>query len=412
MAQTRYSASAMALHWLIALLLVYNYALGQRTETLARGPELFAAFQLHKSVGITILVLSLWRLGLRLFTPRPVALGDKGWAKTLSAAVHWAFYGVMIATPLLGWAIVSTSKLKIPTLLFGVMPLPHLPLPMSAHDFAEEAHGLLANAMLLLLLLHLAGVIRHQLLLRDALVERMLPARRVGAGTLALLVATLIGSMALGRAGPLPGVAQAAPVSAPAAPTETVVQAPPETPEPVVVEKAVAPEADGPVPDWTVAPGGRLGFAVDVNGERVTGSFARWTADIVFDPERLAGSSIAARIELGSVGSGDGQRDEMLGNSDFFAVAANPRATFRSSDIRALGGDRYEARGTLSIKGASRPLRLPFTLKITGDRARVSGSASLDRTAFGIGSGEFADSGTIAHQVAVTLAFSATRASE
>lgn len=189
---TRYSATAMLLHWAIALLLIFNFGLGERSEDLHRGPELFWLMGLHKSIGISILLLSLWRLGLRIFTPRPAKLADTGVLQFMSTAVHWGFYAVMILVPLSGWVLVSTSRIQLPILLFDVVPWPHLPnWGHDVHEAAEEVHGILAKLMLALLALHILGAVRHQFVLKDALVERMVPARRVGLGLFALLIASL-----------------------------------------------------------------------------------------------------------------------------------------------------------------------------------------------------------------------------
>ena len=189
---TRYSATAMLLHWGIALLLIFNFGLGERSEELRRGPELLWVMSLHKSIGISILLLSFWRLGLRLFTPRPAKAQDAGLFHMLSTAVHWGFYAVMILVPLTGWIIISTSRVQVPTFLFGVSPWPHLPnWGHDVHEAAETVHAILAKAMLPLLALHIIGAVRHQFLLKDALVERMVPARRVGALGFALLAASL-----------------------------------------------------------------------------------------------------------------------------------------------------------------------------------------------------------------------------
>ena len=189
---TRYSATAMLLHWGIALLLLFNFGLGERSEELRRGPELLWVMSLHKSIGISILLLSFWRLGLRLFTPRPAKAQDAGLFQMLSTAIHWGFYAVMILVPVTGWIIISTSRVQVPTFLFGVIPWPHLPnWGRDVHEAAETAHAILSKAMLPLLALHIIGAVRHQFLLKDALVERMVPARRVGALGVALLVASL-----------------------------------------------------------------------------------------------------------------------------------------------------------------------------------------------------------------------------
>lgn len=415
---TRYSRSAMFLHWGIALLIVFNFALGERTEELERGPELFWVMQLHKSVGITVLLLSLWRLGLRLMTPRPAKVADSPLAQLLSSAVHWGFYVAMIVVPLSGWIIVSTAKVQLPTMLFGTIPWPHLPIGgHDAHEAAEEVHEIMAKLMIPLLALHIIGAIRHQFLLKDALLERMVPARRVGATGLVLLLASLIGAFALAMNLPAPNVPQ---------PGQTLPdfgQAKAEDPE-AKPTKVAAPEAaanaqadtkgedededevTAAVPDWRVAKGGRLGFRVNVNGETVVGNFANWDADIAFDPEQLDKSSIRATIALASVNSGDSGRDDMLRGDDFFG-AGSPSARFTANRFRAKGGNRYEAKGALRMKGVSRPVSLAFTLDINDRQARALGTATFDRRDFGIGTGQFADTGTISGDVTVDFAFRA-----
>lgn len=408
---------AMGLHWLIAALLVYNYALGERTEHLRQGQALFASLQLHKSIGITILLLSLWRLAIKLWRPQPFAVVDGKSAKFLSSAVHALFYVVMIAAPLTGWVIVSTAKIEIPTLLFGVVPWPHLPVERAWHEIAEEAHGLLSKLMLGLIALHVIGAIRHQFFMKDGLFDRMMPTPRAGLGAFVLALTLLGGAFALGRVGPIPGMPQAAapairssatPVSkTPLAEIEKV--GPEETANQPADKEEIKDNSDEPVPSWKTDAGGRLGFAVVVSGEQVSGSFDRWSSKIVFDPERLGESSIRTSIDLASVATGDSERDSMLAGSDFFATAANPRAVFSSNDIRSVGGNRYRASGTLTLKGVSRPARLDFTLDIKGDRATANGTTTLSRGAFGVGSGQFEGGDTIGTSVTVNFRFNATR---
>lgn len=438
---TRYSRTAMLLHWAIAILLVFNHALGERTEDLERGPELFAVFQLHKSIGITILLLSLWRLWIKLRQPQPAPVEDAPLAKLLSKLVHWGFYAVMIGAPLSGWLLVSTAKVKLPTLLFGVIPWPHLPLGglgHDAHEFGEAVHGALATIAVLLLILHIVGALRHQFFIKDAILERMMPVTRAGLGAVALAFGLLAGSFALGRVMPLGGATASVPVAGAvgvsrvgktaealdpalvpdiqleaktedeAKPNDAATDA--EKSEKEEDEKlAAGAPLSGPVTNWQVSPGGRLGFDVTVNGETVKGQFGRWTSSIAFDPARLAQSSIKATIDLGSVTSSDAQRDEMLVGGDFFATAAHPRATFTAADIRSKGGNRYEARGTLSMKGTSQPVRVEFTLDIKGNTATTRGTARLDRRDYGIGTGQFEDKDTISREVSVNFNFTAVK---
>ncbi len=89
----------------------------------------FKLYQLHKSIGVTILLLALCRLGWRL-THRPPPLPDMPPLQRFAAeAGHVLLYALMLALPLTGWALVSASPLNLPTVLYGVIPWPHLPVP-------------------------------------------------------------------------------------------------------------------------------------------------------------------------------------------------------------------------------------------------------------------------------------------
>lgn len=115
-------------------------------------------------------------------------------------------------------------------------------------------------------------------------------------------------------------------------------------------------------------------------------------------------------IDLGSASTADSQRDEMLLGEGFLDVATHPKAVFSSSEIKLVRGDAYRARGTLSLHGETHPVTLDFTLKIDGTTAKVSGSSSLRRTQFGVGSGEWAATTEVADAVTIAFNFSAQSA--
>ncbi|MEI4507871.1 YceI family protein [Sphingopyxis sp. CCNWLW253] len=410
----RYSYTAITLHWLIALLLAFQIALGWALEG-NNSPELFARYQLHKSVGITILLLSLARLAARLFTSRPPASDGPAWTRALASTVHWLFYLVMILGPITGWLLVSTARVQVPTLLYGLIPWPHLPVDRSWHEPAESIHGGMAWLAIGLFALHIAGALRHQWLLGKPELQRMIPfARRkaagVAIGALALVGAAFVAGQTIYPERVRPAAEKASPPPV-ATPTTAAVAPVTKDDETTAIEATEeAPEETAqPLADWTVASGGRLGFTARWNGEAVDGRFDRWRAAIRFSPDDLAKSTIRVTVDLASADTGDGQRDDSLKSSDFFDVGAHPSAVFSARDIRHLGGDKYEARGTLDLRGASKPATLRFTLRIDGDRARVAGTARIDRTAFGVGQGEWAATDAIAAGVDIAFSFNATR---
>ena len=183
MMNTRYTTVAIVLHWAIAALIVLNLYLGWRMGFL-KGLAQFNIFQLHKSVGVTILLLSLLRLAWRLANPPPAPPPTlQPWERAASAAVHCSFYVIMIGMPLTGWIIVSTSSLNIPTLLYHLVPWPYFPgvheLQAPVRKAVNQGFGLthetLAFGTLGLLALHLGAVAKHELLDRIPLLARMAP---------------------------------------------------------------------------------------------------------------------------------------------------------------------------------------------------------------------------------------------
>ena len=395
-AQQRYSTVAIVLHWVLALGIAFQLALG---FAMPDGPAGFGEYQLHKSVGITILLLTLVRLAWRL-THRPPPPVERGFGGFLAKAVHTGFYLFLIAMPLTGWALVSTSRIEVPTVLWGVVPWPHLPLSRGLHEAAEEAHELIAWLGIALFLLHVAGVIRHQFLLRDGLLKRMGPGGSAAlAGLLALAVVAVYFATGMKVAGDAVaegayGETEEEEETAPDAARVPLEATPAPTPTPEAEETAAAAaveEADkaaGPPPVWTIQPGGRLAFTVTSGSDSYRGSFSDWNGAIRFDPDNPESADLRITVRLASASLGDATMDATIQDAEFFASAANPTATWRSTSVRRTGPNRYSASGTLSLKGASRPQAVTFTLSGEGLRRKVEGGASIDRTAFGIGTGE------------------------
>lgn len=176
----RYTRVAIFLHWLIAVLLMSQIAGGLYMVELDRDEAAlrFQIYQLHKSFGATILVLTIIRLGWRLgHKPPSLPAAMPAWEKVAARASHWGFYVLLIVTPLLGWSYVSASPFQVPTLLFGQVPLPHLPFTPREDlaEFFEESHELAAKTTLVLLVLHVGAALKHQFIDRDEVLSHMLP---------------------------------------------------------------------------------------------------------------------------------------------------------------------------------------------------------------------------------------------
>lgn len=186
MQNSRYSSVAMLFHWTIAVLILWNVWLAWQMEDL-HGPAKTAVVQLHKSIGITVLVLSVLRLGWRLTHRAPLLNPDlKAWERALARAVHWLFYVFMIGMPLTGWIMTSASpRIKVfPIRPFDLFTWPAFPwvsdLPRDQMRQIHEAFEFVHTDVLKLLfyglfVLHVLGALKHQFIDRDGELGRMIP---------------------------------------------------------------------------------------------------------------------------------------------------------------------------------------------------------------------------------------------
>jgi polyisoprenoid-binding protein YceI len=163
-------------------------------------------------------------------------------------------------------------------------------------------------------------------------------------------------------------------------------------------------------PTWAVDPSSKLTFQGAMNGQAFNGTFKRWSAQIVFDPKALAASKVVVTVNVASGATGDADRDQAIPTDDWFAAGKFAQATFVTRDFRDLGAGKYAADGDLTIRGVKMPVTLPFTLVISGDTARMNGAVVLNRTAFGVGQGQWKTGEVVDTKVTVNVALTAHRA--
>jgi cytochrome b561 len=181
----RYGIIAVLLHWLIAFCVIGLYIVGSIMEDMKPSLQQFELYQLHKSFGILVLALTVLRLGWRVANPQPsLPPAMPGWQQLAARTTHWAFYGLLLAVPLAGWAMVSASSLNIPTVLFGLVELPHIGVIASSADKQalegtfSELHELAANGLLALFIVHVGAALYHHVKLGDSVLLKMLPISR------------------------------------------------------------------------------------------------------------------------------------------------------------------------------------------------------------------------------------------
>jgi polyisoprenoid-binding protein YceI len=256
--------------------------------------------------------------------------------------------------------MVSASPRNIPTVLFNTFDWPHIPMlsgmtleqKKGMHEVLETAHAVAAYAMAALLGLHVGAALRHQFMMKDRTMQRMLPK---------IIPALLLGA----------GLLLARPAAA---------------------------------ADWAVDAGkSNLGFTGTISGRSFDGKFKTWAAEISFDPANPAAGHAKVTIDMTSAVTGDRQRDAALPDSDWFDAKQSPQALFEATGFTAKGGNQYEANGSLTIRGIKKAVTLPFTLDIAGDEAHAKGKLDIIRTDYGVGQGEWAAADTVALGVSITF---------
>jgi cytochrome b561/polyisoprenoid-binding protein YceI len=385
-----------SLHWMTALLILTAIPLGlvanqlpyDTAEALAWKAQVFS---LHKTLGVAAFFVALVRISWAVFQPRPVPLHPERRGEVILAAViHWLLYISLLAVPLSGWihhaAVTGFAPILWP---FG-QTLPFVPQSEVVANAAAAAHWVFTKLLAASILLHVAGALKHHFVDRDATLQRML--RGVAApdqpvsrphGLTPFLAAVAVYAAGAGLAVALmPGATT---------PTTEV--------------SATAPVPAATAGNWQVTEG-TLTFDVAQMGAKVQGSFAKWTADISFDETPQNGKNGAVTVTIDTTSLALGSVTKQATEKEFFDTAAHPTATFTADILREA--ETYIANGTLTLRGVTKPVALPFTLEIDGQTAKMSGQIALDRRDFGMGA-SYPDEKSVGFEVLVNVSLTATK---
>lgn len=394
--EARFGAVAKTFHWLTALLILTMIPLGilaqywpyDTSEALAVKADLFS---LHKTLGLVTFAVALARILWALIQPRPALLPTGSRVQGLAAeTVHFALYGALVLVPLTGWIHHAASTGFAPIWWPFGQTLPFVPQSQPVADAFAGLHLVFNIVLVLSLVAHIGGALKHHVIDRDATLKRMLPGncalpdKMPPTGTHA---APIVAAIAVW------GMAVAAGLGVGLAGERT---------------RAAEPALEA-VPSQWVVQDGTLAITVQQLNQPVTGRFADWTAAIDFEERATDGvhGDVSVTVAIPSLSLG-GVTTQALA-PDFLNADAFATATF-SGPIRATETG-YVVDGTLDMVGQSVPLRLPFDLVIVGDTATATGTAMIDRRDFAMGP-TYRDEATVGFTVTVDVALTATRSAE
>lgn len=163
-----------SLHWVMALLILSAFTIGWYMDFLPLGMAKLEWMSRHKSLGVTILTLTILRIVWRLCEPTPQALSPHKLERGAAKLGHLGLYGVMIAMPLSGWMMSSAAN--FPVSVFGLFTLPNLVGPdKELFETLRTVHWALSWTIVVLVGTHIAAALKHHFIDRDATLRRMLP---------------------------------------------------------------------------------------------------------------------------------------------------------------------------------------------------------------------------------------------
>ncbi len=381
-----YGWVARLFHWSVAILIPAAIGLGLYAGSLPRATQdqmqaVFAAFSVHKTVGVTVLILAVLRILWTLTQQKPRPLHPDRWMESLLAeAVHWALWIGMVIMPLTGWLLHSAATGGFSRILWPLgQRLPLVPEDAALAErfghFHETGWWVLAG----LILLHLAGALKHAIIDRDGTIARMAgsPERApVPPTSQTPVLPHLLAALA---ALAIWGATAALSARAPEA-------------EPAIAAQPAPAQASA----WAVQQG-TLAIEALQAGSAVKGQFGAWNAAITYDPASQTGH-VGVSIDIASLSLGS-VSDSAKG-PDFLNAADHPTATFDADILPPAEGGQHIARGTLTIAGTSVAVDLPFDLTVEGDTATAKGALRVDRRDFGVGAG-YADESTVGFAVLI-----------
>ncbi|HET6344455.1 MAG TPA: YceI family protein, partial [Myxococcota bacterium] len=326
-------------------------------------------------------LLSIARVVWRLMNPPPPEPPMPGWQRGLALFVHVGLYVLIIAMPLTGWIMASASS-DAPTRWFGLFDarMPGIPaLPSETREGLEDgfefAHSNLQWVIIAMLVLHVAGALKHQFVDKDGLLARMAPGlfgRTAGPPDNGHGLIWAIGA---------PLLVAAIVLGATVAPSATT------APATTLADGQQPPDRSSPAPFWKVDPAqSSIVFRSAYMGRPFEGRFEKWDAAIQFDPANPRDARIRVTIPTISAKTGEPYFDDSISQGDWFDSAKFPDAVFEVNEgVFKDSETQYEATGVLTVKGVRYPVRLPFTLEINGANARMHGETTLQRLDIDIG---------------------------
>lgn len=390
----RYSPLAQTLHWVVVALIIGQWALAEVAEEADSKVLALALLALHKSFGMTILMLAVIRLVHRFTSVQPALPGAMpSWQKKTADCLHAALYLLIFLLPLSGWLGSSAASYSVSW--FNVFVFPNL---VAADDalktFFFTVHEWSWRALCAIALIHLLAAFKHQFIDKDSILSQIASKLSLSIGACVLLI--VMGLLFWQSNKNL---------------TKNSVAASDLSVEYLAADNAVLQDhtqintamdaADIWVIDYSNS---SIVFEAEQAGAKFTGKFNSWETQIAIDLNNPGSGSIETKIELASVSTQDVERDETLASQEFFSTALFPTSSFRAQNFSYDESNKnFIAQASLTIKGKTYPIDFNFSLEENDSVKILTAYARLDRLQLMVGVGEWLDTSWVGQYVDVTV---------
>lgn len=417
---TDYSWGSLSklLHWLTASLILIAIILGLTANAWPLSPTKLELFVWHKSIGISILLITCLRLLWKWSNKPPLsAKGISSFNGKIAQIGHYALYLLLLALPISGWLLNSAAN--FPFKWFGWLEVPSLIQPNETYQqLMVQVHYSLFIILSGIVVGHAIAAIWHHYHQSNALI-RMLPSTPQRFFITLSLVSTLVPAMIIVAIWQGNNTTNHTTIHK-TLPTTTSSNASVQTNTSTTSasDKEIENHSTVTTPAWLIEKdNSQITFIASYAGVDFQGIFHNFTADILFEADQLEQSQFTASIDLNSVDTESGDRDAMLPTEEWFSTELQPHALFKTLSIKkdSTSDIHYLAVGELSIKGITNTVTLRFSwepqnvINSSKEEVKVYAETELNRVDFNIGSGSWINDETIGFNVKVEIHLSLYR---
>ncbi len=384
-----YGIVSQLLHWSIAILILAAIVMGKVAEGMDMSGAKISMYVFHKSAGITVLALVIFRILWKFANPKTDAGLTEDQARKASVG-HWLLYALMFLMPLSGWVLNSAANYP-----FGWMNLISVPMipgiSKSLQEPAETVHVVMFYLLAAVVVGHIVMVGYHKRSHQLDLISRILPGNTKAGGAMVIAAAAivLVPIVILASSG-----------------GSTDVGAESESTSPSTEARAAI---DSESPLWLAdIDNSSLAFEGRYSGEAFKGEFQTYNAKLFFDPDKPQAGVFDVLINTASVTTYTSDWDDTLSGSEWFSIERFPNAYYVANEFETTS-EGFIAKGELDIKGIRKPVDLAFTWEtLDSDTVSFKGNATVTRGDFEIGSGMWADDSSIGFDVAINIELTLT----